>query len=76
MTISVSMLIGLAVLLPLGGVLALWLYDERRFRRIRFVPTTDVLVTCEICLHQFTCSKDAQLPKCPQCGSLNEPPQS
>jgi len=71
MTVSLSMLIALAVLVPLGGLLALWLYDEWRARRVRFVPTTDVMVTCEICLHQFLCRKDEALPKCPQCGSLN-----
>jgi len=63
-------LIGLSVMLPLAGLLGLWLFDQWRARQKRFVPTAAVLVTCDICLHRFFCDKDERLVRCPRCGSL------
>ena len=72
MTVSLTTLFGLAVMLPLAGLLVIWLYDEWRARKVRFVPTAAVMITCEICLFRFLCDKDARLARCPQCGSLTK----
>jgi hypothetical protein len=72
MTLSLQTLLGLYAMVPLAGILALWLYDEWRTRQAHFIPTRNVMITCDICLHQHFCDKDAVIVKCPQCGSLNK----
>jgi len=70
MSLSLQTILGVYAMLPLAGLLGLWLYDEWRLRRAPFVPTSEIMVTCDICLYQFFCEKDEKIVKCPQCGSL------
>jgi len=74
MSVNITTLICVYVTLPLAGLLCLWLYDEWTFRRSRKVATTQEMITCEICLHQFFAREGEILPRCPQCGSLNKRP--
>jgi len=70
MPVNVTTFIGVCVMLPLVVLLGVWLHEEYWFRRRPFVPTTRVMVQCDICLHHFFCEKDVRLPRCPQCGNL------
>jgi len=72
MTVTIGTLIGIFTMIPLAGILGLWLFDEWKFWKTPFVPTKDISITCEICFHKFFCSKDEVIAECPQCKSLNK----
>jgi hypothetical protein len=63
------------IFIYLGVMLALvfgtWIVSEYRHQRRERLAFRDVL-RCGICALQFEDKTGALLPRCPQCGSLNE----
>jgi rubrerythrin len=69
--VTLSTLVTVYLLLFLAAVFLLWLSSEWNRRR-RERRALRYRLRCVICAFQFEDRTDALLPRCPQCGSLNE----
>lgn len=56
----------------LGFLFLIWLVFEWKAKRKRYQPPGTKLWRCDICAHIYIADRDAQLMKCPRCGSLQE----
>jgi predicted RNA-binding Zn-ribbon protein involved in translation (DUF1610 family) len=71
MRLSFQELLFLYTGICLGGVLlAAWMHNLRRTRHER--AAIRGLIKCQSCAFQFRDETGAILPRCPQCGALNE----
>lgn len=70
--LSLPSVIGLLLILPMAFLAFLWLRDNQSREDRKTIPTTLVMVECDICLHRFTCHKDDAFVRCPRCNNLME----
>lgn len=69
--ISLSLLVGIYLMIFLTIVFVTWLWQEwQRQRRER--EALRHRLQCTICALEFEDRSDTILPRCPRCGSLNE----
>jgi hypothetical protein len=69
--VSLDWLIFIYLGLTLALVFGTWLISEYRRQRRELLAFRHVL-RCGICAFEFEDKSGAVLPRCPQCGSLNE----
>ena len=69
--ISLSYLVLLYLVIMLGPIFFVWLFNEwRRQRRER--AAFQHVMRCSLCAFEFADITSTLLPRCPRCGSLNE----
>lgn len=60
------------LVLALGALAGVALYDERRQRRFEPTPSQDHIFRCSKCSLVYTDDEDVDRSRCSQCGTMNE----
>jgi hypothetical protein len=69
--VSLSYLVLIYLVMMLGPIFCVWLFNEwRRQRRERAIFRH--VLRCTLCAFEFEDKTSTLLPRCPHCGSLNE----
>lgn len=67
-----DILLFLFLLVPMVGLVSLWLLHAFSHRRFRPGPAEDRVFRCSRCASVYTDDPDVDLSRCPQCGLMNE----
>ena len=60
------------LVLALGALAGVAIYDERRQRRFEPTPSQDHIFRCSKCSFVYTDDEDVDRSRCAQCGTMNE----
>jgi hypothetical protein len=70
-SVSLSYLVLIYLLIMLGPIFGAWFFSEWRRQRRERAAFRHVM-RCALCAYEFEDKTTTLLPRCPNCGSLNE----
>jgi len=70
-SLDISTALFIYLLCSVIAVLILWMFRGLRQKETVFKEEEDYIRHCEICAFEYVDSKEENISKCPQCGSLN-----